>query len=152
MVVVHCILPFLFNYRWVLLFQLNTNNGQHRLSNCSHMNTVQSTDDILARMFLLSFLSILLVSPNRNWQSFSLKYRLNRYWHHTIHLKKKTFPIIKNPLKTLWTSTKVLSSSKIPLTDFASYENIVPLFQISSFPPAGLIPKLSWIWPLRQPV
>ena len=74
---------------------------------------------------------------NCNYKSRSIEYNCNWSWHHTLHLKKKTFSIFENLLKTSGTTTKVLSCLKIPLTSMrvdplASCENILPGFQASS--------------------
>ena len=91
-------------------------------------------------MVYCRFFQFWLIFPNRNYKSRSMKYNFNWCWHHTLHLKKKTFPIFENLLKTSGTTTKVLSCLKIPLTSmrvdrFASCENIVPRFQTSSILP-----------------
>ena len=63
---------------------------------------------------------------------------------------RRTFPIFENLLKTLGTTTKVLSCLKIPLTGmrvdrFVSCQNIVPKFQTSVIlPTPGLVPKSPW--------
>ena len=60
------------------------------------------------------FFQFWLIFPHRNYKSCLIEYNFNWCWHHTLHLKKKTFPIFKNLLKSLGTSTKVLSCLTIP--------------------------------------
>ena len=105
---------------------------------------------VLTQSSLPSFLSILAQFPKRSYKSRSIEYNFDWCWHHTLHLKKKTFPIFENLLKTSGTTTKVLSCLKIPLTSMrvdrlASCENIVPMFQTSSMvppsPTPGLVPN-----------
>ena len=100
-------------------------------------------------MVYCRFFQFWLIFPNRNYKSRSMKYNFNWCWHHTLHLKKKTFPIFENLLKTPGTTT-VLSCLKIPLASmrvdrFASYENIVPSFKTSSIlsPPPPTPPNWS---------
>ena len=74
---------------------------------------------------------------NCNYKSRSVEYNCNWSWHHTLHLKKKTFFIFENLLKTSGTTMKISSCLKIPLTSMrvdrlASCESIVSRFQTSS--------------------
>ena len=80
------------------------------------MYTLQSTSDVLKQSSLSSFLSIWLIFSDRNYMLCLIDYNFNWCWHHALHLKKKTFPIFENLLKTLDTATKVLSRLKIPQT------------------------------------
>ena len=94
----------------------------------------------MTRSSLPLFLSIWLFFPNQNYQSQWVEYNFNWWWHRTLHLKKKRFPIFENLLKTFMTTTKVLNCLKIPLTSMrierlASCENFVPRFQTSSILP-----------------
>ena len=73
---------------------------------------VMSQREVVYRRFFRFWLNF----PNRNYRSRSVEYRFNRCWHHTFHLKKKTFPIFKNLLKTSETATTVPGCLKIPLT------------------------------------
>ena len=107
------------------------------LTHYAHVYTLQSTSDVLKQSSLSSFLSIWLIFSDRNYMLCLIDYNFNWYWHHALHLKKKTFPIFENLLKTWDTATKVLSRLKIPQTRrrvdrLASCENIVPRFQTSS--------------------
>ena len=74
---------------------------------------------------------------NCNYKSRSIEYNCNWSWHHALHLKKKTFSIFENLLKTSGTTTRISGCLKIPLTSMrvdrlASCESIVPRFQTSS--------------------
>ena len=108
---------------------------------CIHSNRlVMSWRKVVCRRFFHFWL----IFPNRNYDWHSIEYNFNWCWHHTLHLKKKTFPIFENLLKTLGTTTEVLSCLKIPLTSMrvdhlASCEKIVPRFQTSS----GLLIRLN---------
>ena len=83
------------------------------LTHWTHVYTLQLTRGALTQRSSPSFLSILAHFPNRNYKSRSTENNLNWCWHHTLHLKKKTFPTLENLLKTSGTMTKVLSCLKI---------------------------------------
>ena len=72
-------------------------------------------------MVYCRFFQFWLIFPNRNYKSRSMKYNFNWCWHHTLHLKKKTFPIFENLLKTSGTTTSFLSCLKITLTSMRVY-------------------------------
>ena len=52
---------------------------------------------------------------NCNYKSRSVEYNCNWSWHHTFHLKKKTFFIFENLLKTSGTTTRISGCLKILL-------------------------------------
>ena len=54
--------------------------------------------------------------PNRNYKSRSIEYNFNWCWHHALHLRKKTLPILENLVTTSRTTTKGINWLKIPLT------------------------------------
>ena len=62
------------------------------------------------------FFQFWLISLNRNYKWHALEYNFNWCWHHTLHLKKKTFSIFEKLLKTSRTTTRVPSCLKILLT------------------------------------
>ena len=62
------------------------------------------------------FFQFWLIFLNRNYKWHALEYNFNWCWHHTLHLKKKTFSIFEKLLKTSRTTTRVPSSLKILLT------------------------------------
>ena len=67
-------------------------------------------------MFYCHFFQFWLIFPNRNYKSRSIKYHLNRCWHHALHLKTKTLPVFEHLVTTSRTATKVVSCLEIPLT------------------------------------
>ena len=70
------------------------------------------------------FFQFWLIFSNQNYQSRSKEYNFNWCWHRTLPLKKKTFSIFENLLKTSGTTTKVLSCLKIPLTSMRFIANV----------------------------
>ena len=99
------------------------------------------------------FFQFWLIFPNQNYQSRSKEYNFNWCWHRTLPLKKKTFSIFENLLKTSGTATKVLSCLKIPLTSMrfiASCENVVPRFQTSPILPFPPHPRNWSLNPLEE--
>ena len=130
-------------------------NGGASSHTCAHVYTLQSTSDVLTRRSLPSFL-FWLIFPNRNYKLRPVEYNVNWYWHYTLPLTKKTFPILLLPLlKTLGTTKKVLIFLKIPLPTmlvdrFASCENIVARFLVNSFFPPPPYPRTGLLIPLKK--
>ena len=73
---------------------------------------VMSQCKVVYRRFFRFWLNF----PNRNYKQCSKECHFNWLWHHTLHLKKKTFPIFEKLLKTSGTTTSFLSCLKITLT------------------------------------
>ena len=95
-------------------------------------------------------MSFWLISPNRNYQSCSIKYNFEWCRHHTPLLKNKTYPIYENLLKTSGEITKVLSCLyKIPLTSMRVDRFLcreIPRFQTPT-----IIPRTGpWLNPLED--
>ena len=73
---------------------------------CIHSNRlVMSWRKVVYRRFFQFWL----IFPNRTYKSRSIEHNFNWYCHHTLHLKKITFPIFECLLKPSGTTTKVLS-------------------------------------------
>ena len=113
---------------------------------------VMSRLEVVYRRFFLFWL----IFSKQNYQSRSKEYNFNWCWHRTLPLKKKTFSIFENLLKTSGKTTKVLSCLKIPLTSMrfiASCENVVPRLQTSpilSFPSPPPSPPDWSLHPLEE--
>ena len=121
------------------------------LTHCSQVYTLQWTGDVLREIVYLRFFQFWLISPNRNYQSRSIECNLNWCWHHTIQLKKKTFPIFENLLKTgtvenvlncltlyRWLACVFIALQVVTSSSGSRPRHFLPL------PDPGLVPKSPW--------
>ena len=101
-------------------------------------------------MIYCRFFRFWLIFPNQNYKSRSIEFNFNWCWHHALQLKEKTFRILKNLVKTLRTTTKVISCLKILLTSMpVVVRTLSPISRPHQFFPTSPPPDWSFN-PLRK--